>query len=877
MQYILLVWKNYKLLVSSIKKLKFKMLELLISFHVYLYISTHQSTKIMTSRFSRQEDSFVNRRKDYSERPSYMSNSSKQSGTSYSKPYQKNNKGYNNGYKSRSKQYINTADYDQIIKSLISSYLNDKNQDSLISNFTLEIQKSEKKQKAALLEKAVSYHAWEMLDSPFIKSELTSITEGDGHKITHWLPWPSYLSKSGMIEGFSRSDEDIIKVFEILSETGCNPLDTNKFGENAFQSLDGAVIFYKNGHTSTKGVRYDPGELGIHESKKELYLQGFLEIPKTDISARAIIKEVLNKISMGNIEEFRNKFCFVFSANPVTVVRELIKSFYKLSVHKGIGEWVYIKDSCAVVRELIRRGPNLSIESEIAVSQYVSSTWNTHEQETIFGELLASHSKIMAEDLKDNETYCSWSLGAIIGESRIKNFQISFISESFKNRSFDQALYCIAHMENPFIPEVMTLIIENIEIFDTGAKTVFPKLLAIRNNWTFVVDYKYGSSESSETFCPDIRETHMVEYFSSLLNPSNTTFDPEPLIDSIRVDLKNILKFKPSVEKLEGPNTGKSHATLPPITINITRAGINIYSDTTREISIVDANNRAINTVNSQISEIIERFSENFNKTRNRIKNSNQQYRSGKTTDSNITEIHDDFKTVTKKSKKSSTKTKAVPVANSKVLVEKHKSPQKNSLKFIGLNNFDDSEDEEEEEEEMLSDKDVSQGIKTDSKINHLNSSDQLMESGEIDQFDQFDEFREFENPYDDETTSHFSEILNFLPRIEEEMKKSDETASEFISSYVLKEIDEVVSHTKIQVRHLACEYIIVSAIRKLKAVGIDINAKSLAYLIDKSFQKSEITTAHMNVMTIKSDLIENLDLSPVIFSSITNKIHEII
>ncbi len=735
--------------------------------------------------------------------------------------YTSNNQRFNS-----KKMYQDTAEFDSVVKAIISKNLSHLANNSTTDDFIALLNTTTKKSdRAAVLEKAISYHLWEIFSNERIRKELAEISEGDGYPAMHWIVWPAYTSKEGHIEGFSRTNEDIIKVVEVLGQSGCDPLKlSGKRGENAFESLDGAILLNANGHNNKKGT-FEPGELGVGGDKKSFYTDLFLSIPRIDASARIMIREVLNTVNKDNIDKFRTKFCFVFHENPCVVIQELIKIFYQLtsSVRNGVGEWIFIRDAVAVCREMIKLGPNISDIKQIVIVQYLQQHWNSVEQQQIFNDFLATQAITTAELITDAinklnnstenkksnsnfaaDTFCTESKGAIVGESNVLPFQLNFMKESIDNGEIIQCLCCLSHMQDPFNKEMdkdfFVKLFNKFDSFDSSAKAILSNIIAAKNQWTIQIEGSYDDTPFSKIFyaylVPDIKK-----YIGCIINDND--FDPTSYMNEIRINITQIINIKATNIQLLESNAGKSMITIPDIAIKISKYG-NIIAQT-----IINGSTTTINYNKSDkvITEKITSTIENVNKfITSSVIQSDQQNQQNK-----------------QKSSKN-------------VLIPKSKS----SEKLISKSRF-----------EAL-------------------SLDDEIDDNEIDDTDNYDDF---EPIYDYLVFNKFSHILDTFGRIETEMTESEPT--EYIKS-VFADIFSLAKEENIYEKNIICQYLILTAIAKFSGKTFERFTPVLVYVIKQIFTSEEISNSYDNLKKNIDSISDDNDFSPAIVNKVMTEISKI-
>lgn len=547
-----------------------------------------------------------NNRQYVQTRPNYTNDANKYKKTETDGNMQKYTKrqNYNTYKKSEKKTYDDISVHENMLKEIIKNYLIDTyDLNGLSEKFMNILEGKTKKQKASIIEKAISYHLWEVFNSKTIVKELEQISEGDGYCALHWIPWPSYNSTNGKIDGYVRTSDDIKKIILVLAESGCDPLKlSDKREENAFDSLNSAVEYNKNGHVNMKGV-YTSGELGVTNEMKNLYLNEFLKIPETNASARLMIREVLNKVTEQNLNEFRTKFCFVFNANPTIVVSELVKIFYQLpsSNHTGTGEWLFVRDFVETYRKIIKLGPEMTNEKQKIVANYVLNEWNSEYQLNNFNMLLATLAIEIAKSIDESkkekndsnlniaaDLFCTSSKGAIIGESSIESIQRDFIINSINEGQYDQFIYCLAHTSNKPSKEIGQHILDNLHNFNSCVITQLSNLISLKNQWVIEIVGKCGKNEFKKTLYPNIYSRDVKEYFECLVN--DRKFNTSHLLKTIKISFSNIGKIdvvcEKSVDTNNNPystNNTSTKVIIPEIIVNVIKSKKHILNINQKE------------------------------------------------------------------------------------------------------------------------------------------------------------------------------------------------------------------------------------------------------------------------------------------------------
>lgn len=744
--------------------------------------------------------------------------------------------------KSNSKMYTDTANAENLIRKLISDNLENLDSNKTVSDFVGLLDRTTKKtEKADILEKAISYHLWEVLTNERVKKELAEIREGDGYPAMHWISWPAYTAHDGIIEGFNRNELDITKIATLLGESGCDPLSlSGKRSENAFGSLDGSVDLYRNGHAGRKG-EYSPGELGVSPAQKQFYTNLFLSIPQFDASAKIMARGVLNTVNNSNINDLRTKFCFVFHANPCIVIQELVKIFYQLSSTSHFGaDWPFVRDTVTMCRNMITLGPNFDNLPQKIVAEHLRFVWNSDEQHQIFNDMLATQAVTTADfidseirkireaketDEKSSsnvEIFCTESKGAIVGESNVLSFQVDFIVDAINKGNFMQFLYCAHHMSSLTNREILEKILENFSIFETSTKMSLGNIIASKNNWCIKVEGTCGTTPFSKIFNAYLKDADIVRYITSVVN--NTSFDPAKFVSDIKVSFSQVTTIKPACVKLEGANSDKTSLEIPNVNIRVHKFG-NVVLDTLFNGSTTIELNKKVNDVSAnKVDKLVASI--------NRAIQSSLSNVSQKTT-SPALPASQTFSQPKSPNKKS-------PSVVSQLPQLKGSASTSSLTRFSAL--VYDSDDDIDNDIDIDDDNDINDDNDIDDEIK------EIIECPE----------------YSYDLIDKFGKALDGIEEITRDGK---------ILDVIVDDINLIVTND-VENKQTACEYLILTFIAKFDIKKCDTYSSDITKIIEKVFTREEIMRSHSKLSEHMRTISSDFDFAPKVVELIMSKIN---
>lgn len=390
-----------------------------------------------------------------------------------------------------------TQDWNNIIKEINDKFLELKDE----------------KQKSILMNNIIKFSLHEVLQDVNIIKYLNSLHKVGQHAPIHIALWPNkdwFKSCPGM----ERGEEDIFKTVEVIMEKSkFSVLEQNLKNETVLKSL-------------FEAEKHD--YLGKEIAEK---IYKFLMNPNEKLISK-MTKEIFNKITESNFENFRATICWLVSLPTCKMDEEI---FEKLQYVKTLdrdsktGKYREIQKVASLFEKLNKFGPGKSDFDRY----FKQNPWSTKKVSNIYENITKHFLLASLQDAHNTEI-----VGGAVGEFGFEKDILEYCN-SIENEYPETVMTCLAHAYPRFKNSSMITQLKRI-LQNTRGKVKFNIELILDN---FEPGF-LNASKTQSVSAPNI----------SIVSSSNQmSFENNPLIE--RMTLRNLNKLpvdeEPSINQDE--------------------------------------------------------------------------------------------------------------------------------------------------------------------------------------------------------------------------------------------------------------------------------------------------------------------------------------